>query len=142
LVEALSGSVEPGLATIGQSLAALPQAQRFLERQIAGLETFDGHDELFARLLVAERADVGLILLRGRFGHRCLLRSDGGTCEQVGDPLRGADPVVSGLVSVNASTRASAPGLGIIGSRAIGPRTSVPRTAGCRVVGFGRGRGD
>src|SRR5699024_12124259 len=108
--------------------------QRFLERQISGLESFDGHDELFARLLVAERADVGLILLRGRFGHRCLLRSDGGT---VVDPLRSADRGLPGFVAVSASTRVSAPGPGIIGPSAVGPWTILAGTVGCRAVGFG-----
>src|SRR5699024_6759600 len=97
------------------------------------------HDELFARLLVAERADVGLILLRGRFGHRCLLRSDGGT---VVDPLRCADPGLLGFGAVSAATRASAPGLGTVGPSVVGPGTIIAGTVRCRTVGFGRGLGD
>ena len=53
-----AGPVEPGLAALGQGLAALPQCQGVLQGDGARLKTLhDGH-QLLTGPLIAERGDV------------------------------------------------------------------------------------
>ena len=56
--QAGAGLIEPGLAALGQGLAALPQRQGVLQGDRARLKTlYDGH-QLLAGPLIAERGDV------------------------------------------------------------------------------------
>ena len=56
--QAGAGLIEPGLAALGQGLAALPQRQGVLQRDGARLKTLhDGH-QLLAGPLIAERGDI------------------------------------------------------------------------------------
>ena len=56
--QAGAGLIEPGLAALGQGLAALPQRQGVLQRDGARLKTLhDGH-QLLTGPLIAERGDV------------------------------------------------------------------------------------
>ena len=56
--QAGAGLIEPGLAALGQSLAALPQRQGVLQGDGARLKTLhDGH-QLLTGPLIAERGDI------------------------------------------------------------------------------------
>ncbi len=59
LVEPFLRAEQPLLAALREGLAALPEGERILERGGALLEFGHDPDELVARLLVAERGDIG-----------------------------------------------------------------------------------